>query len=116
MSDYVVDGLDIVIGYPWAVQIEFIRTPAESLFPAGSLYTAQVRREISDVDVLTILTPSIGVQRVSDSEIIMQMTKEQTTLLPAGSVVLDLVRTDTVSPIYVGVFFQLAVVQPVTRL
>jgi len=108
----VADGPAIVAGYAYRLQIE-----ADSpLFPEGAAFTAQVRSKIAASSVIaTLTTANGGILRVSDTVVEMVITPEATAGLGAGSVVVDVVRTDLVLPRHLSFFLEIPVVLPVTR-
>jgi len=108
----VADGPAIVAGYAYRLQIE-----ADSpLFPEGAVFTAQVRSKISASAVIaTLTTANGGILRVSDTIVEMVIAPEATADLGAGSVVVDVVRTDLIPPRHLAFFLEIPVVLPVTR-
>ncbi|SDB57464.1 hypothetical protein [Bauldia litoralis] len=112
MSVDVVDGPAIVAGYQYRLQIE-----AEGgLFPEGAVFTAQLRSKVSAASVIaTLSTANGGIVRVSDTVVELVVAPELTTGLAAGSVVIDLVRTDLIPPRHLSFFLEIPVVLPVTR-
>ena len=112
MSVTVVDGPAIIAGYPYRLQIE-----AESaLFTEGAAFVAEIRAKISAVSVIATLTNANGgILRVSDTVLELAIAAEATAGLGAGSVILDIVRTDLVPPHHLSFFLEIPVVLPVTR-
>lgn len=112
MSVEVFDGPAIVAGYTYKLQIE-----AESaLFPDGAAFTAQVRSKISASAIIaTLSTANGGIARVSDTMVELTIGPEATADLGAGSVVVDIVRTDLIPPRHLSFFLEIPVVLPVTR-
>lgn len=107
------NGSSILIGYEWrqAVQV----TPAD-LFPVGGEWKAQVRAIRAASTVLAeMTTDGGGIERVSDGEITMVLTAAQTAAMKAGSVILDVVRTDVTPPEHLGFTLTVPVQLPVTR-
>ena len=112
MSVDVTDGPAIIAGYAYRLQIE-ADTP---LFPEGADFTAQVRSKVSAMSVIATLTiVNGGILRVSDTVVELAIAPEATAGLGAGSVVLDVVRTDLVPPRHLSFFLEIPVVLPVTR-
>ena len=112
MSVDVTDRPAIIAGYAYRLQIE-ADTP---LFPEGADFTAQVRSKVSAMSVIATLTiVNGGILRVSDTVVELAIAPEATAGLGAGSVVLDVVRTDLVPPRHLSFFLEIPVVLPVTR-
>jgi hypothetical protein len=112
VSVTVVDGPAIVAGYPYRLQIE----ADAALFPEGAVFVAQVRTKVSAASVIATLTTSNGgIVRVSDTVLELAIAAEATAGLGAGSVVLDVVRTDLMPPRHLSFFLEISVVLPVTR-
>ena len=112
MSVDVADGPAIIAGYAYRLQIE-----ADSpLFPEGAVFTAQIRSKVSATSVIATLTSANGgVLRVSDMVAELVIAPEATAGLGAGSVVVDIVRTDLAPPRHLSFFLEIPVVLPVTR-
>ena len=112
MSVTVVDGPAIIAGYPYRLQIE-----AESaLFAEGAAFVAEIRAKISAASVIaTLTTANGGLLRVSDTLLELAIAPEATASLGAGSVILDVVRTDLMPPRHLSFFLEVPVVVPVTR-
>ena len=112
MSVDVADGPAIVAGYAYRLQVE-----ADSpLFPQGAVFTAQIRSKVSASSVIaTLTTANGGILRVSDTVVEMVIAPEATAGLGAGSVVVDIVRTDLVPPRHLSFFLEIPVVLSVTR-
>lgn len=112
MSVAVADGPAIVAGYAYRLQVE----ADSSLFPEGAVFTAQVRSKIlASAVIATLTTANGGILRVSDNVVEMVIAPEATAGLGAGSVVVDIVRTDLVPPRHLSFFLEIPVVLPVTR-
>jgi len=112
VSVAIVDGPAIIAGYAYRLQIE-----ADSpLFPEGAVFGAQVRSKLSATSVIaTLTTANGGILRVSDTVLELAIAPEATASLGAGSVVLDVVRTDLMPPRHLSFFLEVPVVLPVTR-
>ena len=106
------EGPAILIGYPWALQIE-----AEApIFAEGASDAGQLRLKASAPEVLAELSSATGrIARVSDRVLELSLTAEQTAGLSPGRVVLDLVRTDLSPDLHLGFLLELPVLLPVTR-
>ena len=112
MSVTIFHGPAIVAGYAYRLQVE-----AESpLFAEGAVFAAQVRSKVSASTVIaTLTTANGGILRVSDTVVEMVIAPEATVGLGAGSVVVDIVRTDLIPPRHLSFFLEIPVVLPVTR-
>ena len=112
MSVTIVDGPAIVAGYPYRLQIE----ADTALFPEGAAFVAEIRAKVSASSVIATLTNANGgIVRVSDTAAELAIAPEATAGLGAGSVILDVVRTDLVPPRHLSFFLEIPVVLPVTR-
>ena len=112
MTVSVADGPAIVAGYEYRLQLE-----ADSpVFPAGCALVAQVRAKISDSAVIaTLTTANGGLARISDTVVEITIPSGATANLPAGSVVMDMVRTDLEPGRHLNFTLEIPVVRPVTR-
>lgn len=112
MTTQIHEGPAILIGYAYR-----LRLAAEGpLFPQGATFTGQVRAKPGAASVLATLTSANGgLVRVSDSALDLQIAAEHTAGMAAGSVVVDVVRTDTDPDQHLGFVLEIPVVQPVTR-
>lgn len=106
------EGPVILIGYEYRLQLR-----AEvDLYPEAARFTGQLRRKVSDSEILaTISTENGGVLRQDDRTIEIVLAPTMTAGLIPGSVVLDLVRTDLHPDRHLGVLLEIPVAQPVTR-
>jgi hypothetical protein len=112
VSVTIVDGPAIVAGYPYRLQIE----ADAALFLEGAVFVADVRVKVSATSVVaTLTTANGGLLRVSDTVLELAIASEASASLGAGSVVLDVVRTDLMPPRHLSFFLEIPVVLPVTR-
>jgi hypothetical protein len=108
----IVEGPAIVAGYPYRLQIQ----GDAALFPEGAVFVAEIRTRVSAPSVIaTLTTANGGLLRVSDTVLELAIAAEATAGLGAGSVVLDVVRTDLMPPRHLSFFVEIPVVLPVTR-
>lgn len=113
MSQSAQDGAIIMIGYEWRQSV--LVTPGTA-FPSGGLFRAVVRQFRQSTAALADLTSANGgIVRVSDEEIELVIPAASTASMSAGSVVLDVVRTDLVPPQHLGFTLTVPVQLPVTR-
>lgn len=106
------EGPAILPGYAYRLRL----VAEHALFAEGARFVAQIRVVPSSDTVLAeISSASGGFVRISDTEMDLVLSPEQTALCTPGRVVLDLVRTDLTPPLHLGVFLELPVMQPVTR-
>jgi hypothetical protein len=112
MSVSVSDGPAIVAGYEYRLQLE-----ADSpVFPAGCSLTAHVRAKVSDSAIIaTLTTVNGGLTRISDKVVEITITPSETAGLTAGSVVMDMVRTDIEPDRHLNFTLEIPVIRPVTR-
>ncbi|MBN9022534.1 MAG: hypothetical protein J0H08_10680 [Rhizobiales bacterium] len=112
MSATIVDGPAIVAGYPYRLQLE----ADAALFPEEAVFVAEIRAKVSAASVIaTLTTANGGILRVSNTVLELAVAPEATASLGAGSVVLDVVRTDLIPPRHLAFFLEIPVVLPVTR-
>lgn len=112
MSIVVSEGPAIVAGYEYKLQIE-----ADSpIFPAGCTLAAQVRSKVSDSSVIaTLSTANGGLVRITDTIVEIIIPPTATASLAAGSVFLDMVRTDLSPDRHLNFNLEIPVIRPVTR-
>ncbi len=112
MSVSVCDGPAIVAGYEYKLQLE----ADGPIFPAGCTLVAQLRSRVSDpVIIATLTTENGGIVRLSDTVVEMTIAPSPTANLPAGSVVIDMVRTDLTPDRHLAFVLEIPVIRPVTR-
>jgi hypothetical protein len=112
MSVTVSDGPAIVAGYEYTLRI----AADLPLFPLGCALTSHVRRKIGDTTIMaTLKTENGGLVRVSDNEVDIVIPGTESLAWTAGSVVLDMVRTDLTPDKHLGFFLEIPVVLAVTR-
>lgn len=112
MTVDVSDGPAIVAGYEYRLQVE----AGSAVFPQGCTLAAQLRAKVSDTTVIaTLTTQNGGLVRRSDTVIEIVIAAEASAGLSAGSIVLDMVRTDLVPPKHLQFTLEIPVVRPVTR-
>lgn len=106
------EGPAIIVGYEYRLQVE-ANSPA---FPQGCTLAAQLRAKVSDATVIaTLTTQNGGLVRKSDTVVEIVVAPEASAGLVAGSVLLDMVRTDLVPPRHLQFTLEIPVVRPVTR-
>ena len=112
MSIVVSEGPAIVAGYEYKLQIE-----ADSpIFPAGCTLAAQVRSKVSDSSVIaTLSTANGGLVRITDTIVEIIIPPTATSSLAAGSVFMDMVRTDLSPDRHLNFNLEIPVIRPVTR-
>jgi hypothetical protein len=112
MSVSISDGPAIVAGYEYRLQLE-----ADSpVFPAGCALAAHVRAKVSDNTIIaTLTTANGGLTRISDTVVEITIPPAATAGLSAGSVVMDMVRTDLEPDRHLNFTLEIPVVRPVTR-
>jgi len=112
MTVDVSDGPAIIAGYEYRLQVE----AGVAVFPLGCTLAAQLRARVSDVTVIaTLTTENGGLLRKFDTVVEIVIAPEASAGLSAGSVVLDMVRTDLVPPRHLQFILEIPVVRPVTR-
>lgn len=112
MAVDVSDGPAIIAGYEYRLQVE----TGSAVFPQSCTLAAQLRAKVSDATVIATLTTQNGeLLRKSDTVVEIVIAPEASAGLSAGSVVLDMVRTDLVPPRHLQFTLEIPVVRPVTR-
>lgn len=112
MSVEVFDGPAIKIGYEYKLQVE----ADMALFPLGCVLVAHVRRKVSDTAFLTSLTTAnAGLTRISDMIVEITIPASVTSQMQAGTVFMDMVRTDLAPDLHLNFALELPVILPVTR-
>lgn len=105
-------GPAILPGYTYR-----LRLASESdLFPEAARYLAEIRETPSSDTVLaTLRSEDGGFVRIGNRELELVLSPAQTSLIPLGRVLLDIVRSDLTPPLHLGIFLELPVMQPITR-
>ena len=112
MSVTVSDGPAIVAGYEYKLQLE----ADGPIFPAGCALTAHVRSKVSDSAIIaTLTTGNGGLARISDTTVEITIGPSATANLAAGSVFMDMVRTDLNPDRHLNFNLEIPVIRPVTR-
>jgi len=112
MTTQIYEGPAIMIGYAYQLRLD-----AEgALFPAGAAFTGHVRAKLGAEAVLATLTSANGgLERVTDSALDLHIAAADTAGMAEGSVVVDVVRTDTDPDRHLGFALEIPVISPVTR-
>lgn len=109
-----IEGRVIDAGYAWRQRLQFSTTTI--MFPAGCTLAAHVRATRSANTILaTLTTANGGLTRVSDQEIEILISAAATAPMQAGTVVVDIVRTDVDPDEHLGIALTIPVQIPVTR-
>lgn len=112
MSTTIMDGPAIVAGYDYTLRIE----ADAPLFPTGCTLVGQVRSKITSATIIaTVDTAGGGLVRVADNTIDLNIAGSATASLPAGTVIMDVVRTDLTPERHLSFNLEIPVVLPVTR-
>ncbi len=112
MTSEVMQGPSVLIGYPYALQVE----ADGPLFPEGATFTAQVRSKLSAAaPIVTLTSAAGGLVRISDTTLEIRIAPLATAQMPVGSVFIDVVRTDVAPPQHLSFFLEIPVAMPVTR-
>ena len=106
------EGPAILPGYAYQLRLE----AGSDLFPDAALFLAELRTSPSSPQLLaTLRSETGGFVRINNREMDLVLTPPQTSVLPLGRVVLDIIRTDLDPLQHLGLFLELPVLQPVTR-
>lgn len=112
MSVTVSEGPALIAGYAYKLQLE----TDVATFPEGCTLTAHVRTKVSATTVLANLTTANGgLTRLSDTVLEISIPGHATASLNAGSVVLDVVRTDLEPDRHLNFNLEIPVIMPITR-
>lgn len=112
MTTNTFEGPAILVGYAYTLQVE-ADTP---LFPETGSYRAHVREKISAAQIAADLaSDNGGIVRLSDYEIEIVIPASATAEMKPGSVLFDVVRTDTDPDLHLNFFIEVPVMLPVTR-
>jgi len=112
MSVTVSEGPALIAGYTYKLQLE----TDVATFLEGCTLTAHVRTKVSDSAVLAMLTTANGgLTRLSDTVVEITIPGNTTASLHAGSVVLDVVRTDLEPDRHLAFHLEIPVIKPITR-
>jgi hypothetical protein len=107
-------GRAIEIGYEWRQRL--VVTADAVPFPSGATFTAHVRASRASSAILsTLTTANDGLVRVNDTSLDIVIPAADTALMTPGSVVMDIVRTDTNPDVHMGFTLTIPTLQPVTR-
>jgi len=113
MTRYIIDGLSITPGYPWSLSLTTSNNNVS--FPANSTYIASIKQTEDYSTILGTLSSANGNFSVlSNNNLLISMSGNTTSNLIGSQVVFDLVRTDTVSPMYVGIKITVPLMVPIT--
>jgi hypothetical protein len=113
MTTTVSEGPIILIGYEYRLRLG----TDSALFPIGCTLIAQVRASIGSAVLLATLSTEAGTLiREDDRTLEIVLGPTITSTLVAGSVVIDVVRTDLEPDRHLGFMLEIPVQQPVTRL
>lgn len=106
------EGPAILPGYAYQLRLE----AGSDLFPEDARFLAHLRTTPSSDQVLAVVTTETGgFVRINDRELDLVLSAAQTSILPLGRVVLDIIRADLDPLQHLGLFLELPVLQPVTR-
>lgn len=111
MAISVQEGPLVAQGYPYTLRIE----AENAMFSASHTYKAHVRQKPASATMLAELITGAGIAYISELALDLTIPASATASFPLGDVWIDIVRTDTSPPIYMGFQFSVPVIQPVTR-
>lgn len=99
-------------GFPWDMTLRLLATPV--LFPEGVKLRAQIRTAVGAPILATLTTEAGTLARVDDERVAIALDPAITTRLKAGTIVLELIRTDVTPAVHLGVRLTIQVKTPVT--
>lgn len=102
-----------MIGYAWSARIT-IEGSTDAFFPSGSTLRAQFRDNEYAASALATITTGSGITRQGDYVVDLSLTAAQTAGFRPGSCVMDLIRTDTATPMHYGFKLRIKVEPSVT--
>ena len=109
-------GKAIQTGCEWRLKIK-ITSSALAAFPTTARFSASVRRDSADGDLLITMSSAAGsVIRVDGNTLELVLKGTDTAAWSAGTVVLDVIRTDLTQKIHLGFELEIPVKRSVTRL
>lgn len=109
MTVYRREGPIIFRGYVYRVRLAIANE-------SGATYTGQVRSTEDSDTILATLTSADGeITRVDDSHIDIEIPAARTAEMAEGTVVFDMVRTDTDPDTHMGFRLTIPVDDPITR-
>lgn len=112
MTQTVVTGPAVLVGYEYAVQI----AADAAIFIPTATFAAQLRSRLSEPEPLATLSTATGTLiRISDTVLEIRISAMTTAQMAPGSVLLDVVRTDLTPPQHLGFQLEIPVALPVTR-
>lgn len=109
-------GKAIQTGCEWRLKIK-INSAALAAFPASARFSASIRKEDTDGDVLTTLSTSSGsIIRVDGNTLELVLPDSVSANWESGTVVMDIIRTDLTQKIHLGFDLKIPVKRTITRL
>lgn len=112
MTQDICQGPAVLIGYEYSLRIE----ADAGLFPEGAQFAAHVRQKRSAAEPQATLTSDNGgLIRVDDTTLEIRIPAAETSGMSAGTVLVDVVRTDTTPPHHLRFSLEIPVTMPVTR-
>ena len=111
MGTEVFEGAAIMVGYAYTQRL----VADVAIFPEDATFTAHVRSRVSAAETLATLATASGITRISDTELEITIPASATQTMPVGSVVMDVVRTDTDPDQHMQFVLEIPVQLPVTR-
>lgn len=108
-------GKAIQTGCEWRLKIKIVSSALET-FPSTATFSASIRKNDADGDVLTTLSTAAGsVIRVDGNTIELVLSGPDTEAWTSGTVVMDVIRTDLTQKIHLGFDLEIPVKRSITR-
>lgn len=111
MATEVFEGAAIMVGYAYKQRL----VADAAIFPEGASFIAHIRSRVSEAATLATLTTGSGITRISDTELEITIPASAAQTMPIGTVVMDVVRTDTDPDQHMQFVLEIPVQLPVTR-
>ncbi|SCW95700.1 hypothetical protein [Ancylobacter rudongensis] len=108
-------GKAIQTGCEWRLKIK-ITSAALEAFPETATFLAQIRDDVEGPIKAALSTALGSIVRADANTIELRLSGAATTEWRAGTVVMDVVRTDLVQPVHLGFDLEIPVKRSITRL
>ncbi|MGV1754811.1 hypothetical protein [Agrobacterium sp. CG674] len=109
-------GKAIQTGCEWRLKIK-ITSSALAVFPTTAKFSASIRKDDADGELLiTLSSDASSITRVDGNTIELILKGTDTAEWTAGTVILDVIRTDLTQKIHLGFDLEIPVKRSITRI
>lgn len=109
-------GKAIQTGCEWRLKIK-ITSSALAVFPTTAKFSATIRKDSADgVELVTLSSEAGSIMRVDGNTIELLLKGTDTANWSAGTVVMDVIRTDLTQKIHLGFDLEIPVKRTITRI